>query len=513
MLGKKNNQMTFADIDFGKRIPKDSYWHKLRTWGLEYLNEDIFAPLFSEYGRPSISPIYTFLSMLVQLEKGYSDRELEEESRFDDRVKYAITASRNFDGIDAVTLHDHRKRMFGNKIGLEIMAKTIKDAKKAGLFSEENLHVVDAFMVFGAASKMDVYTLIYQGIKTVLRFSKFSEMEEQAKAVLKRDDYDAKQRRPKINWDDPQDKILVLESLYNDAMALINFFSSFQIPEDLKCVVDRLEKIIEQNVKRDKDGRIEVVRDVSNDRIISTTDPDMRHGRKNKFSKGNGYKCSILTGGQKAGLVMGVSVIPANVPEGEHLEPLLKEAVGKGYEIKELYGDSAFSVWEVIEKYEGIDFVTKVVDSMNPDGLYTKDDFVIDPVEGTVRCPEGYEMKYDVELTRQRKETKVLFPRRYCGSCPQKERCTKSKRGRQITIHPYEDRLQQQRQYQRTQEFRERYAKRSHGERTIAHLTRHGARKARYRGQKKVLWQMVMAAINNNVKVLMGHKLHSVWAT
>ena len=147
-------------------------------------------------------------------------------------------------------------------------------------------------------------------------------------------------------------------------------------------------------------------------------------------------------------------------------------------EIKELYGDSAFSVWEVIEKYEGIDFVTKVVDSMNPDGLYTKDDFVIDPVEGTVRCPEGYEMKYDVELTRQRKETKVLFPRRYCGSCPQKERCTKSKRGRQITIHPYEDRLQQQRQYQRTQEFRERYAKRSHGERTIAHLTRHGARKA-----------------------------------
>jgi len=34
-------------------------------------------------------------------------------------------------------------------------------------------------------------------------------MEEQAKAVLKRDDYDAKQRRPKINWDDPQDKILV----------------------------------------------------------------------------------------------------------------------------------------------------------------------------------------------------------------------------------------------------------------------------------------------------------------
>jgi len=64
---------------------------------------------FSSTGRPSISPVYSFLGLLIQLEKGYSDRELEEESRFDDRVKFALTANSSFDGIDAVTLHDHRK--------------------------------------------------------------------------------------------------------------------------------------------------------------------------------------------------------------------------------------------------------------------------------------------------------------------------------------------------------------------------------------------------------------------
>jgi hypothetical protein len=42
--------------------------------------------------------------------KGYSDKEFEEESTFDDRIKYAITAPRDFEGIDAVTLHDHRAR-------------------------------------------------------------------------------------------------------------------------------------------------------------------------------------------------------------------------------------------------------------------------------------------------------------------------------------------------------------------------------------------------------------------
>jgi len=159
MMGKRDQQMSFADIWIENMIPKDSYWARLRTWAEENLNEEDFAPLFSQYGRPSVPPIYTFLATLIQLEKGYSDAELEGESRFDDRVKYAITAPRNFTGIDAVTLHDHRKRFFESEIGLKIFARTIENAKQAGIFSKENLHVVDSFMVFGAAAKQDTYTL------------------------------------------------------------------------------------------------------------------------------------------------------------------------------------------------------------------------------------------------------------------------------------------------------------------------------------------------------------------
>ena len=106
MLGKRKNYFSFADIGFGRHIPENSFWNKLRQWALEYLDEDMFAELFSSTGRPSISPVYSFLGLLIQLEKGYSDRELKEESRFDDRVKFSLTANSSFDGIDAVTLHD-----------------------------------------------------------------------------------------------------------------------------------------------------------------------------------------------------------------------------------------------------------------------------------------------------------------------------------------------------------------------------------------------------------------------
>ena len=83
------------------------------------------APEYSPNPRldPFVSPVYSFTAMLIQLEKGYSDRVIEEASRFDDRVKYAMTAPRDYDGIDAMTLCDHRKRLFGSDIGREILAE------------------------------------------------------------------------------------------------------------------------------------------------------------------------------------------------------------------------------------------------------------------------------------------------------------------------------------------------------------------------------------------------------
>jgi len=81
-MGRADRQITFSDYWLQGEIPEDSYWHKIGKWATENLDEEIFQPLFSYYGRPSVSPVYTFTGILVQLEKGYSDREFEAESNF-----------------------------------------------------------------------------------------------------------------------------------------------------------------------------------------------------------------------------------------------------------------------------------------------------------------------------------------------------------------------------------------------------------------------------------------------
>ncbi|NSW90296.1 MAG: hypothetical protein HPY74_06395 [Firmicutes bacterium] len=40
-------------------------------------------------------------------------------------------------------------------------------------------------------------------------------------------------------------------------------------------------------------------------------------------------------------------------------------------------------------------------------------------------------------------------------------------------IHPYEDKLQDQRVYQKTEEFKKDYSKRANGERSISHGNNH----------------------------------------
>jgi hypothetical protein len=87
-----------------------------------------------------------------------------------------------------------------------------------------------------------------------------------------------------------------------------------------------------------------------------------------------------------------------------------------------------------------------------------------------------------------------------CAECPSRGECTGAAAGRTITIHPYEPEIAAERKRQATPEFREFYAKRADGERIISHLTRHGARQARFIGIFKVWRQEVRAALNHNIK-------------
>jgi len=138
----------------------------------------------------------------------------------------------------------------------------------------------------------------------------------------------------------------------------------------------------------------------------------------------------------------------------------------------------------------------------NRKGFFNKDCFAVNLEEMSVRCPAGEETRTIIKGKdgRGRKIPVFKFEDSTCANCPLRSQCTKAKGGRTIRLHYHERLLQQAKSNQKTKEFKKKYSRRSAVERTIAHVTRHGARYARYLGQAKTEFQIQMAAALHNIK-------------
>jgi len=502
MLGKIDRQATFYDLVWEEKIPKNSIFARLRTWASQSLCDEDFAELYSTTGRPSCSPLQMTLALLIELEMGYSDQEMEEESRFDDRVKFALMAGRDFDGIDAVTLCDFRARLLKHDFAMELLWRTLQSAREVGLITEENLHVIDSFIVHGASTRQNTYALIRTAIKRVLQVTHMHNLDQLFLPGLVRSDYVA-HGKPKIDWNDSKARQELLESLVHDGRHLLQVGNRLDcLPNDLSLSLELLRKVIEQDIATSDNGTIAIKQGTATDRIISVHDPDMRHGRKTTSSKSDGYKAHIVTTGTEGDLVSDVDVTGANVPDGRVVSNMLATEDARGYRPPTLLGDTAYFNPKVAEKEaaKGTIIIAKAPPVPRHDGLFTKDDFKIDTVAGTATCPAGNIAKFDPERIAEHKGVSIRFSPRICQGCPMQSQCTVSKKSRILRVNPYEPVIQRAREDQQSEPFKQLYRKRSVVERVNAQLTRHGARKTRYIGLAKTKLQQLLIAVTHNIR-------------
>ena len=112
------------------------------------------------------------------------------------------------------------------------------------------------------------------------------------------------------------------------------------------------------------------------------------------------------------------------------------------------------------------------------EGGFTVEDFTVDEVAGTVTCPRG--------LTRHVTPSRYVTFGAACRDCPLRDRCTTSKTGRVLKLHPHDAVLRQaRRDWATNTALREKYRQhRPMVERSIAWLIgpKGRCRQLRYRG-------------------------------
>ena len=510
MIGNLDPQRSFAySILPPGFIPEDAIHLRIANTVRQVLSvEDFIEAYCVDNGRPSYDPVMMTTALLLGLNFNLSDREMEHATRYDLCWKIALGLPIEHKGICNSTFSHFRTRLVRNSLDLEIFDKCVEACRISGLLTDTALQVIDSTLIEGAAATQDTFTLIKTALRKVLREAKKSNesLEQKIRGSLKRKDYD-EHGKSKIDWEDPEARRGLLEEMVRDAETAKKIVEeSGDKDQRLTEAVELLDRVSHQDIE-EVDGKIELKEGVAKDRVISTNDPEMRHGHKSSKGRVDGYKAHLVVE-PKSGVITDVGVGFANGMDDAETPGAIDRLEGRGIKPEELAGDCAYGSGDAREEADkkDVEVISKVARTTNPGGMFSKQDFQIDLEAGKVTCPGGqtttkYRMVKDGKKKRRVKA--FVFAVEVCAACPLREQCTKNKKsGRTIRLNYHEGRLQEARKYQETEEFKEKYSNRPVAERTIADFKQHGGAKSRYIGIRKTKLQVVLTAVVVNIKKL-----------
>jgi len=315
-----------------------------------------------------------------------------------------------------------------------------------------------------------------------------------------------------------------------DAYRCLGVLDGRDLDDEITRIGELLAAVVGQDVEEGNDGTFRIMRGVAKDRIISTVDPDARHGRKTSAHRFDGYKGHIAVDPDSE-IITATAVGAANAGDAAAAEGLIEDLLGDGGDDHDdthdsdgdggggrarVYGDAAYGTGEFLDTLANadIDSRCKTQPPAAPAGRFSKDRFIIDLDADTVTCPG----EVTVTIRRSTSGDGIVSFADACSSCGLRPECTNAKGGRSVRVGRYEHRLANARVLQHDPDWKADYrATRPKVERKLGHLMRrrHGGRRARVRGRPKVAADFDLLAAAANLARLGVLGLHSTptgWA-
>jgi hypothetical protein len=500
VLGRVDPQGSLLDTRLvrGHLVSKDSFYERLAEHGHEFISDDEFAQLYSaRMGRPSIPPSVMIRAMLCATHDRTSDAETSRRTRVDLDWKAAMGVEDDFAGIAARTFSLMRAGMIAADADNELFKATLAAAVKKRIFHGPLTAIIDSSPVNGAGAVADTYELIREFLVKIRRAGGLRHKKTADRVAP------LAEGKPDIDWQDPPARKAHLGELVTLARLVLAEVAEVTDPA-VRDAADLLAQIVDADIEVDEHGEAQIRPGVAKDRIVSHSDPEMRHGRKSVSRRFDGHKMDLISD-EDSELVLGIEVRAGNASDGEGAAPLLDQVQHTaGVDIVALLGDMAYSDGDVRQAVEdrGVRLVAKVPPVTNG-SYYAKTDFYVDLGRGEVTCPAG-EVTKDARPTKDHKRRLALlfvFDARDCAACPLRPECTGAA-ARTVTVSRHHARMEAARAAQTKPKVKALLRRRAKVERKIDHLQDLGMRKARYQGRRKTKLQALLAATVANFKRL-----------
>lgn len=308
-----------------------------------------------------------------------------------------------------------------------------------------------------------------------------------------------------IDWTEPDAKVDALNRLCRQLDRLMTWVSRHATScndAPLSRYIEALKQVRAQDLEPHPEGGVQIRQGVATDRRVSIEDAEMRHGRKSKSKRFNGYKQHVGTNLDNE-LVIACAVTPANRPEEDAAIELEEDLVrlelfpdvlliDRGYINSVLTADVLATGGEVISRpWRGASV---------KEGFFGKRDFNINVRDGTIECPAG-------EVEAFEPGAVVHFDPEACGPCKLRPRCTQAATGRGRTVTMGDDEPLQKRLRNNLQSRvgRGRLRERVGVEHRLAHLANRQGPKARYLGTRRNLFDLRRLSSVQNLEVVARH--------
>ena len=478
------------------QLPERSIFRLLAAKAHELFPNESFSDLYVRNGRPSIPPQIVAVVMVLQRYSGMSDREAVDAFAFDIRWKYAAgVLAYDFPRFSHQVLVEMRQRLRSSKRPNRIFEIVINAARSAGFVGRKR--VLDSTALYDAVATQDTVTLVRSALVGLLAVVE-PEVAMRMRSHFRREDEYRKPGKPVCEWDNAKAREELIDALAFDGYAALVVLEDQKLESKAREAATLLATVLGQDIELGEDEIFRIIRGVASDRIISTVDPEARHGHKTASRGFDGYKGHISLDPESE-LIIATAVTAGNVGDAVPAAALIEEALEAENGPAEIFGDASYGTADLVEKLEmaGAEVNTKVQPPAPRDGHFSQDAFDIDVDAKTVRCPAG--QLVPIRLNKDGSGTAAFASS--CIHCPLRENCTASKEGRTIRVHPKHAVLARNRRRQRTASWKRYYrATRPTVERKFGHLMRrrHGGRRARMRGTLRVAhdFALLAAAIN-----------------
>jgi transposase len=494
----------------GKIIMKeDSPYRLIGDRIFDRYSEEDYADLYSPEGKPGLSPIILAFVTVFQFMERLPDRQAAESMRMRMDWKYALHLALTYEGFDYSVLSEFRDRLIEHEAEGRVFETLVQEFREMGMIKERGRQRTDSIAMLMKVRRLSRLELVVETMRVAVG------------AIVETDRGWGETLIPP-SWEDRYGERFVLQRhtkeewaehdkhVGSDGEWLIERLKGEGVPAEIKDLAEvQVLKTVWAQQFREKEGKIVYQVGTKYDghtQIETPHDPEARYSRK-RLQEWVGGKVQVTETEDEdyPHLITDIAATCSNMTDWEALPDIQKRLKERHCLPEKQYTDGGYMSGPNLANSAnmGIDLIGPLPpvisrQSKIAEGI-TTEQFHIDVEKQQAICPAGFMGKL---ASGWEGKVRFRFDDQTCLACPLQNRCCTGKGGRTLCVGLTYPLLQQARQRQKTDVFKNDYHQHRSGvEGCLSALARgNGMRISRYIGNRKRHLQALFCGSAANIK-------------